>query len=281
MKKWIALVLAMCTALTFAACTNTGTENPAESPAANPSAEPVADASWEYIEGNGKIVVGLDDTFAPMGFRTEEGELVGFDIDLAKAVGEELGVEVEFKPIVWDAKEMELDGKKIDVIWNGMSKTPERVEKMNLSKPYFNNSIVIMTLADKPIETKADLAGKTIGTQAASAALEMIQKDAIYGDIVDGLAEYDTYDEAVMDLDTGRLDAVIIDKVAGMYKANLAEGTYAFTAEDFGEDLYVIGLRKGEDALTEKINAALDAVIASGKAAEISNEWFGEDLVLQ
>lgn len=275
MKKWIALMLAACTLFAFAACTKTETPKP------QTEAPKTEDTSWAYIEGNGKLVVGLDDTFAPMGFRTEEGELVGFDIDLAKAVGEELGVEVEFKPIVWDAKEMELDGKKIDVIWNGMSKTPERVEKMNLSKPYFNNSIVIMTLADKPINAKADLAGKNIGTQAASAALEMIQADAIYGDIVDGLAEYDTYDEAVMDLDTGRLDAVIIDKVAGMYKANLKAGTYAFTEEDFGEDLYVIGMRKGEDALTAKIDAALDAVVANGKASEISKEWFGEDLVLR
>lgn len=275
MKKWMALLLAVCTVLTFAACAKKPAADPAETPAQSD------DASWTYIESNGKLIVGLDDTFAPMGFRTEEGELVGFDIDLAKAVCEELGVEAEFKPIVWDAKEMELDGKKIDVIWNGMSKTPEREEKMNLSKPYFNNSIVIMTLADKPIAAKADLAGKNIGTQAASAALEMIQADAMFGDIVDGLAEYDTYDEAVMDLDTGRLDAVIIDKVAGMYKANLKAGTYAFAEEGFGEDLYVIGMRKGEDALTEKINAALDAVIASGKASEISKEWFGEDLVLR
>ena len=275
MKKWIALALALCVVFTFAACTKTDVETPA------PSAPVAEDASWDYIQANGKLIVGLDDTFAPMGFRTEAGELVGFDIDLANAVGEELGVAVEFKPIVWDAKEMELDGKKIDVIWNGMSKTPERVEKMNLSKPYFNNSIVIMTMADKPIDKKEDLAGKNIGTQAASAALEMIQADAIYGDIADGLAEYDTYDEAVMDLEAGRLDAVIIDKVAGMYKANLAAGTFAFASEDFGEDLYVIGMRKGEDALTAKIDAALDAVIASGKASEISKEWFGEDLVLR
>lgn len=265
MKKWLAIILAICTAVAFAACTKKA---------------PV-DNTFTNNEEPTKLIVGLDDTFAPMGFRTEEGELVGFDIDLANAVGEEMGVKMEFKPIIWDAKEMELDSKKIDMIWNGMSKTPERVEKMNLSEAYFNNSIVIMTLADKPIAKKADLAGLNIGTQAASAALEMIQADAIYGDIVDGLAEYDSYDEAVMDLDAGRLDAVIIDKVAGMYKANLAQGTYAFAEEDFGEDLYVIGMRKGDDELTAKINAALDAVIASGKAAEISNKWFGEDLVLR
>ncbi len=273
MKKFIAMLLAICTMFALGACTKTETPDV--------DAPGTEDNSWAYIEGNGKLIVGLDDTFAPMGFREDNGELVGFDIDLAKAVGEELGVEIEFKPIVWSAKEMELDGKKIDVIWNGMSKTPEREEKMNLSKPYFNNSIVIMTLADKPLAAKADLAGKNVGTQAESAALEMIEKDAIFGEVADTLAQYDSYDEAVMDLDTNRLDAVVIDKVAGMYKANKKADTYAFAAEEFGEDLYVIGMRKGEDALTEKINAALDAVIASGKAAEISNEWFGEDLVLQ
>ena len=274
MKKFIALALALAVVFTFAACAKTNVETPAPTAAGE-------DTSWDYVQQNGKLIVGLDDTFAPMGFRTEDGELVGFDIDLANAVGEELGVAVEFKPIVWDAKEMELDGKKIDAIWNGMSKTPERIEKMNLSKPYFNNSIVIMTLADKPIATKADLAGKNVGTQAASAALEMVQADAIYGEIADTLAEYDSYDEAVMDLEAGRLDAVIIDKVAGMYKATQKADTYAFTAEEFGEDLYVIGMRKGDNALTEKIDAALDAVIASGKASEISTEWFGEDLVLR
>ncbi|MBR5239544.1 MAG: transporter substrate-binding domain-containing protein [Clostridia bacterium] len=104
------------------------------------------DGSWAYIQGKGKLVVGLDATFAPMGFRDEAGEIVGFDIDLANAVAKELGVEVEFQPIDWDAKELELNGKKIDCIWNGMSATPERMEKMTLSDPYLNNTISIMSL---------------------------------------------------------------------------------------------------------------------------------------
>ena len=94
-----------------------------------------------------KIVVGLDDTFAPMGFRDEDGNLVGFDIDLGKAVGEELGLEVEFKPIDWNAKEMELDSGFIDCVWNGMSITPEREKAMALSDKYLNNKIVLMALA--------------------------------------------------------------------------------------------------------------------------------------
>lgn len=107
--------------------------------------EATDDGSWDYIKNNGKLIVGLDATFAPMGFRDESGEIVGFDIDLANAVAKELGVAVEFQPIDWDAKELELNGKKIDCIWNGMSATPERMEKMTLSDPYLNNTISIMT----------------------------------------------------------------------------------------------------------------------------------------
>lgn len=274
MKKFVCALLAITMLFALCACGPKPSEAPAPTNAAT-------DGSWDYVKNNGKIIVGLDDTFAPMGFRTDAGELVGFDIDLANAVGEYLGVEVEFKPIVWDAKEMELSGKKIDLIWNGMSKTPEREEGMNLSKPYFNNKIVIMTKADSDLKTKADLAGKNIGIQVDSAALEFVKTDAIYGDIVDGLAEYESYDEAVMDLDTGRLDAVIIDQVAGKYKATVKADTYAFATEDFGEDFYVIGMRKGDDALREKIDAAMQAVIESGKATEISKKWFSEDLVLR
>ena len=101
---------------------------------------------WDYIKNKGKLIVGLDDTFAPMGFRDESNNLVGFDIDLAKAVGENLGVEIEFKPIDWDAKELELSSKNIDCIWNGMSATDERQQNMSLTKKYLNNKIIIMSL---------------------------------------------------------------------------------------------------------------------------------------
>ena len=110
------------------------------------------DAQQEADTEKATIVVGLDDTFAPMGFRDEAGELVGFDIDLANKVGEELGMNVEFKPIDWNAKEMELKAKTIDCVWNGMSVTPERKENMALSDKYLNNKIVLMALADSDID---------------------------------------------------------------------------------------------------------------------------------
>ncbi|MDO4563698.1 MAG: amino acid ABC transporter substrate-binding protein [Clostridia bacterium] len=242
----------------------------------------VSDTSWEYIEQKGEFIIGLDDTFAPMGFRDEDGNLVGFDIDLATAVCAQMGVTAKFQPIDWVAKELELSGKKIDCIWNGMSKTPAREESMLLSAPYLNNTIDIMYMADKdPIATKADIIGKKIAVQAKSAALDALMAEDNYSDIAANISEYGTYDEAIMDLEIGRVDVVIIDEVLGRYKASKKPDTYAFAPEKLVDDYYVIGMRKGENALGEKLAAALDAVIESGEASQISVKWFGEDIVIK
>lgn len=142
------------------------------------------------------LVVGLDDTFAPMGFRDENGDLVGFDIDLANAVGEELGMKVEFKPIDWDAKEIELESGTIDCVWNGMSVTPERKESMALTDKYLNNKIVLMTLktSSTDVTDASQLANLKIGTQADSAALEMLKSNEAYDSFKANIKEYDTYD---------------------------------------------------------------------------------------
>ena len=174
---------------------------------------------WEYIEKNGKIIVGLDATFAPMGFTDKDDNIVGFDVDLAKAVGEKLGVEMEFKSIDWDAKYTELDAKNIDCIWNGMSATPERAEKLSLSKEYFNNKIVVMTLKDEVKVAKSeDLANYNVGIQADSSALEVVKEDKAYDKFKDKIKEYKSYDDAITDMQAGRMDCVVIDEVLGNYK---------------------------------------------------------------
>ncbi|MDR0671631.1 MAG: amino acid ABC transporter substrate-binding protein [Oscillospiraceae bacterium] len=226
------------------------------------------------------LIVGLDDTFAPMGFRDEAGNLVGFDIDLANAVGRELGIEIRFQPIDWDAKDMELSSRNIDCIWNGMSRTPDREESMTLSKNYLNNRIIIMTNPDVQISSKEQLADFKVGTQAESSALEVVQSDPIYASIEANLSEYRTYDECILDMQAGRIDAMIVDEVLGQYKnSNLATKLNVASA-DFGDDYYVIGFRKEDTALCAKVEEALRAVKASGEGAEISNAWFGEDLLL-
>lgn len=229
-----------------------------------------------------KIVVGLDDTFAPMGFRDADGELVGFDIDFANAVGEYLGVTVEFKPIDWNSKEMELEAKTIDCVWNGMSVTPERMENMALSDKYLNNKIVLMALADGDIDVTdpAQLADLNIGTQVDSSALQMLKANEAYDSFKDNISEYDTYDTAIMDLKAGRIDVIAVDQVLGEYTNNNLGGTMKECTYSLGDDYYVIGFAKDNTELRDKVNEAVEALIEDGTAAEISEKWFGKDIVV-
>ena len=279
MKKFIRLTaLLFALMLVFTSCNS----NPPATEEEKPSEETAqTDTSWDYIKDKGEIIMGLDDTFAPMGFRDDSGEIVGFDVDFAAAVAEELGVKIKLQPIDWNAKELELSGKKIDVIWNGMSRTPDRVEKMTLSNPYLQNAIVIMTMKGSEIQKKADIIGKKIGIQVDSAALETVQDDAIFADVKDDITEYKTYDEACMDLEAGRVDVVIIDKILGMYKSTKKADTYAFADEDFGPDLFVVGMRKEDKAFAQELQKTMDKLKSEGKALEISQKWFSEDLIVK
>lgn len=231
---------------------------------------------------DGTLVVGLDDTFAPMGFRDEDGNLVGFDIDLANAVGEELGMEVEFKPIDWNAKEMELESGNVDCIWNGMSITPERQEAMALSDKYLNNKIVLMTLADSDLDVTdpTQLADLKIGTQVDSSALQMLQSNEEYESFKDNISEYDTYDTAIMDLKAGRVDVIAVDQVLGEYTNNNLGGEMKECTYSLGDDFYVIGFAKDNTELRDDVNKAIGTLIENEKAAEISNKWFGKDIVI-
>lgn len=229
----------------------------------------------------GVFTVGLDDTFAPMGFRDDKGKLVGFDIDLATAVAKEMGLKIEFKPINWDAKDMELKSKNIDCIWNGMSQTPEREKAMSLSKKYLNNKIILMTQRDDVVvENAADLAKYNIGTQADSSALEMLGKNEKYNEFKDKITEYKSYDDAILDMKAGRIDVIAIDQVLGEYKnKNMGEAMKSLEY-NLGDDFYVIGFRKDDKELTKSVNEAIKTLIDNGEAAKISEKWFGKDIVV-
>ncbi len=292
MKKVLTALLAAALGLvSFAACSGGASSSAAASSAsassmAASSAVSSSQAGDEYsttladIQAKGELVIGLDDTFAPMGFRNEAGELVGFDIDLATAVCEELGVTATFQPIDWNAKEMELATGNIDCIWNGMSATPERAEKMSLSQSYLNNKIIVMTNEGVSLTSKEDLANYNIGVQAGSAALEALENDPAYASFSDKVTPYPTYDEIILSMQSGREDVMVIDEVFGVYKNSQMAKPLLVSEVEFGDDLYAIGFRKSDTELTQAVNDALNALIENGKAAEISTVWFGEDIVL-
>ncbi|MBU5455355.1 amino acid ABC transporter substrate-binding protein [Caproiciproducens sp. MSJ-32] len=231
-----------------------------------------------------KLVLGFDDTFVPMGFKDENGEYVGFDIELAKAVAEKLGKEIVFQPIDWSMKETELNNGNIDFIWNGYSVTEERKEKVAFSDVYLDNRQVIITLADSGISSKKDLAGKVVGAQNQSSAVDAIEKEPeVLSSFKDGsIVTFDTNNDAFMDLEAGRLDAIVADEIlAKYYIKQRGEEKYKVLAEDFGKESYAIGMRKKDEALVNAINKAIDELIEEGKAAEISIKWFGEDIVVK
>ena len=241
--------------------------------------EAVSEAADESASDN-KLVIGLDDQFPPMGFRDENNEIVGFDIDLAKAAGEKMGMEVEFQPIDWDSKELELNSGKIDLIWNGFSISDERLETMEFTKPYLDNKMIIIVNDGSDIKTKADLAGKNVGVQDGSSAVDAVEADEIHTQFA-SMPTYDTNILALADLEVGRVDAVVADQVvARYYLAQNPDKKFVVLSDDFGSEVYGIAAKKGNTELIDKLQTALDELYDEGTSAEISEKWFGEDIVV-
>ena len=240
------------------------------------------DASLTKLLEKGELILGLDDSFPPMGYRDENNEIVGFDIDLSREVCDRLGVTLKLQPIEWAAKEMELSSGNIDCIWNGMSSTPERQESMACSMNYLNNKIVFM-VKDAAFESREDLVGKRVAVQSGSYAEEVLEQDAQYADFYGSLNEvlaYPDYLTAIMDLQNGNVEAVLIDLVVANYQMNQLADEGLFTVDNLADDLYCIGFRKDDVALRDKVNEILTEMAKDGKLDEISTKWFGENITL-
>ena len=247
------------------------------------TSESKEDTSLTDVQAAGHFTLGLDADFAPMGFTDDNGEIVGFDIDLAKAVGEKMGVDVEVKPIDWDSKDMELSSGKIDVIWNGFSITDERRQEVLFSNPYLSTKQSIVVKKGSDITKKADLAGKKIALQDGSTSEDALKADTATYESVgdDNISRFKENSQVLMEVDSGRADAAVIDEVFVRYylqKENLLD-KYTVLEEGFDEEDYGVGGRKGDYALMEAINKALDECKADVTTSEISQKWFGEDLI--
>lgn len=226
-------------------------------------------------------IIGIDDTFAPLGFRDMDGNLTGYDIDLATAMCKKLDKEVVFQPIDWSMKEAELTSGNIDLIWNGYTITPERQEKVDFSLPYLDNKQIIVVPKNSTIQSKADLAGKKIGAQSESSAVTAMEKEAeLYSSFDGGQAiTYEDNNQALMDLDNGRIDAVVADEVVIRYYVNLkGSDQYRILDEDFGLEEYGVGFRKGDTLAVETFNETYKTLKEDGTLATLSDKWFGRDI---
>ena len=229
-----------------------------------------------------KIVIGLDDEYAPMGFKDDNNQIVGFDVDLAKEAAKKLDADVEFKAIDWSSKEAELKSGRIDVIWNGLDITPERQENMLFSKPYMDNRQVVFIRKgdDKGIKAEADLAGKAIGTQSGGTAEEYFDSNNELKNSLRELKTYGDYVATFMDLENGRLDAVVCDEIVGRYYMSKHPDSLEALDVTVGPvSEFGIAFAKENTELRDKVQKAFDEIIADGSAAKISEKWFGKDLL--
>ncbi len=229
---------------------------------------------------NDKLIIGIDDKFAPMGFRDENNEIVGFDIDYAKAAGEKMGKKVVFQPIDWSSKESELNSGRIDLIWNGYTITDERKEKVLFTKSYLKNAQVIMVQANSNITKIEDLGGKTVGVQSLSSASDALNANDIKSEITT-ITEFKDNVLALSDLKIGRIDAVAIDQVVADYYMTKKKDTYKILDESLAPEEYGIGVKKGNETLLNELQKALDEINKDGTATSISKKWFGEDRILK
>lgn len=260
-KKWLAIALALCCLLAGTAALATE-----------------ADGSAQKVLDKKEFVLGLDENFPPMGFRNEEGVIVGFDIDVAAEVCARLGVTLRPQPVDWSTKEAELNAGNIDCIWNGLTITPEREAMMLFSKPYLNNEQVVAVRADSDIQNLADLAGKVVGVQAGSSGAGALNGNEALRASVGDVAEFDDFMIAMMDLEQGGIDAVVVDVIVVNDYLSKKGAAFRVLEETVATELFGIGFRLGDAALCEVVNQTLLEMAADGKLAEISTTWFGRDV---
>lgn len=239
------------------------------------------DTSSKGNEKPTKIVAGMDDTFAPMGFRDDSGNIVGFDVDIAKAISKEIGIPIEFKPIDWAGKETELSSGRIQCIWNGLSVTPEREKILVFSKPYMDNAQVYVVLADSDIKTMDDLKGRKLSIQESSTAqLQLDKREELKKSFAD-IKAYPDFSACFMDLESRRCDAILGDTCLLEYYMAKKPGVFRELPGILSKDSFAVGIKKDNKELQKILNEGIDKVIQSGEATKISEKWFGKDVILK
>ncbi|HBG65889.1 MAG TPA: amino acid ABC transporter substrate-binding protein [Treponema sp.] len=247
-------------------------------PACSKKAAARGDHSLEALRERGQLVLGLDDSFPPLGFRDENNEIVGYDIDLARELARRLGVELVCQPIDWSAKEQELNTFHIDCIWNGFTMTAERREAMAFTKPYLANAQVVVVRSGSGITDLAGLAGKVVGVQAGSSAEEAIEQNAAFKASLRKIVEFKENVTALNDLEIQNLDAVVMDQVVANYSIVQTSRPYVILPESLASEEYGVAFRKTDIALRDKVQTILEEMQADGTVPAISTKWFGADL---
>lgn len=235
--------------------------------------------TWNKIERKRQVVIGLDDSFVPMGFEKKNGQLTGYDIDLAKAAFQEYGIKVSFQTIDWSMNVTELRNGTIDLIWNGYSITPQRKKKVAFSRPYLRNRQVLVVKKNSGINSFSQMKKYELGMQTGSTAEQWYEgKQKVLR--AKKTILYDTISNSFLDLKAGRIQGILLDEVyADYYISHMAKSNnYRVIQNDqVPMDLFAVGMRKGDKTLRRKINAGLVRLQKNGKLRQINEKWFGKN----
>ena len=229
-----------------------------------------------------KLIIGIDDEFAPMGFRNEKNELVGFDIDLAKEAAKRLDVKIEFKPIDWDKKREEITSGNVDMIWNGLDITDERKQYMIFTKPYMDDRQILLVRKDdtQGILTEGDIEGKIVGVQAGSTSDCYINQNEELRNSLRDFKTYEKFNDAIEALSNAEIDIFVCDEMVARYEMNNHPDEFEIVDVKIGEITETaVGFRKDDTELRDKVQAAFDEMIRDGTAKKISEKWFNADLI--
>ena len=273
MRKFKFVITLIVMVLVITGCASGGKEKPRKD-------------NWNDFQTDKKVVIGFDNTFVPMGFQDKSGKDVGFDIDLANAVFEKYGIKVQWQAINWDLKETELKNGNIDLIWNGYSKTDERESIVQFTKQYMVNEQVIVVKKSKNIKAISDLKDKVLGAQNGSSGYDTFNSSPeVLKNIVknNDATQYESFNEALIDLENNRIDALLIDKVYANYylKQQNKLDDFNILNAGFESEAFAVGARKADITLVNKINEAFHELYREGAFQKIANKWFGEDVATE
>lgn len=221
------------------------------------------------------FVVGLDASFPPFGYKGKDGSFEGFDLDLAREVCKRNGWTFKAQPIDWDSKDMELSSGTIDCIWNGFT-IDGREDKYTFSKPYIDNSQVVVVPEDSGISGLKDLAGKLVEVQADSSALRTLEDGGERAELAKtfgALNQSPDYNTAFMDLEAGACEAVAMDAGVAKYQIDKRGGGYVILEEKLSTEQYAVGFKLGNEKLRDKVQKTLDEMAEDGTLMEIAKKW--------
>ena len=285
-KKVISCLLAAVMAASMAACggqesaeqgeNNSGTSGTS---AQGSSSETAGDSTEAETPAADTLIVGFDSAFPPMGFVGDDGEYTGFDLDLAAAVADRLGMGIEYKPIDWNSKDMELDSGTINCIWNGFTMTG-REDDYEWSDPYMKNEQIFVVRGDSEYTSAADLEGKVINVQMDSSAQHALDENQELASTFAEIRPVADYLTCLMELESGAVEAVAMDEVFASYYITQNDKDFRILDDVIAEEEYGVGFKKGNTQLRDQVNDTLKEMAKDGTLAEISEKWFGEDLTI-